>query len=652
MARLLGFSNSTFLFLTLLLVPVSSSYGAGTQHFQPLKSTLQEFGIDKLPEAADYPDIPAIAVLSYQEYKQGGQKHTRRYHRIIKILTPQGKEYTNLHLPCFSTCHIEARTIKPGGKILNLPAKDLFRNQNLSGYRSPYFVAQFAMPGVEAGDIIEYLATVDYPVPLYLEDFKFSEPYPILKGVFVLTHAADDAYSYVRQLPPGFPAIRVSQSRVTEGSISLNRTTFVVDNVPAAVAEEHAPTARRDIPGIRLLLDVKGGRRFEIFKDWFAYGEFIASQIAAPSMLDNDVILFAEKAAGNRQDIREIISAIYSAAEKHVQISEESIWMSGFEFRSAQQILKDKTASPHEFAVFLAACFRLKRWTSDLVLVNSHLQAETSKDRVFPPDLDFVFLNVKTPIGEFVLDCTQNDLPALQLSSAGMNRFALGIPLFVTTTRFTKSNIYTSRTTFRSGNRSHLNLVAISSADEWQLEFQWTLAGEFQTDWVRYQRENGEEQLRTRLNQTLRARFDVTELNEVTHSFTMNGFQVKGKASKAKVKAHESAIILLNDIWDPGLEVPPFIFENRVNPVLLPAAGEFSSTLRVKTQQPAVIPQNVRVECAPATYSLSFQKQNGELVVEESLTFRDIEVKPAAFSEFSNFLSQYYEKHFWAILFQ
>ena len=637
--------------LFLLLLSCSTLEAGPAQRFQPLKDTLNEYGILKVPEASDYPDVPAVAVLSLQEYKQNGPKHTRRYHKILKILTAEGKQYTNIRLPCFSTCHVEARTIKANGKIIHLPSKDLYRNQNLSGYNSPFFLAQFAMPGVEPGDIVEYVATVDYSMPFFLEDFRFSEPYPLLKGMLILVHPVEDSYAYVRYSPPGAKPVQVSQDRITGQQNYFSRTIFVVEKVPAAIEEPYSPKARQDLPGVRLILQARTGRQIEVFKDWFSYGNFVASQISVPGIIDPDVLQFAENAAGNGNDIREIIKAIYAAAEKRIQITDETIWMNGFEFRPPQDVWKDKVAAPHEFALFLATCFKSKRWSSDLVLVNSYEQAETSKDRVFPLDLDLVFLNVKTPMGEFLLDCSGNGIAPFQLSAAGMNRFALGIPLFVTATKFTKGGSYTSRTSFREGNRNHIEIVATPSENQWNLDFRWTLAGEFGTEWLRLYRQKGETELRKKYMTRLRSHMDAFDFRDIQYNFTGNGLEIRGKASRPRKKLDAKDEVIQNEMWDSGFDLRPHLVENRINRLVLPASGEFSSTLRLRAPgSKAVLPAAVHLDCAPIQYSLAFQKQKEDIVIEEKLSIRDMEIRAPSFSKFSDFLNQYYEKHFWAIL--
>jgi hypothetical protein len=638
-------------FVFALLFLADQGHAIVVEKFQPLKDTLAKYGVLKNPAPSDYPDVPAVALLSITEYKQLGLKHTRTYHKIVKILTPQGKEYTNIRIPCFSGCHVEARTIKANGKIVNLPSKDLFRNQNISGYQSPFFLAQFAMPGVEAGDIIEYKAWLEYPVPFFLEDFRFSEPYPLLKGVFVLSHPSDDSYAYVRYTPPGGSAVRVSEDQYTEASGRFSRTTFVVDNVKEAYDVPYSPASRQDLPGMRLILEARSGRRLDVFRDWSKYGEFVVQQTVSNEFSGAEVIKFARTAAGDSEDIKEIIRRIYQAAEKSTQITDETLLTSGYEFRQPDEVLKQKIAAPHDFALFLAACFKLKRWNSDLVLVNSHQRADAGKDSVFPPDLDLVFLNLKTPIGEILLDCNQNGIPAFQLSSAAMNRFAVGIPLFVVTTQFTRAGIYTSTMPYREGNKSHMELVVTPAGDRWKLDFSWTLSGEYQCQWVKLFRQKGDLEFKKQLIQEIRSHSEAFDFHDLTYQFTGSGLEIHAQAYHLRNKLQQNLEILQNEFWDPGFDLRPHLLEERVNRLLLPAVGEISSKVKVQLNgATATTPKSSTFDCSPVKYSVIFHQQNQELTIEEKLVIQDMGVEQVNFPKFSEFLNQYYKNHFWGIL--
>ena len=156
----------------------SSISALPAEKFQPLQDTLNRYGIHDLPSAKDHPGIPAIGILSVEEYRQLGTTHLRINHRVVKILDAAGKKYTVMKARCYSECVVEGRTIKPDGKIINLPARDLIRNRQMTEYSAPFSYVHFALPGVEPGDIVEFRSTVLVPAPFFLEDYLFSESYP------------------------------------------------------------------------------------------------------------------------------------------------------------------------------------------------------------------------------------------------------------------------------------------------------------------------------------------------------------------------------------------------------------------------------------------------------------------------------------------
>jgi hypothetical protein len=634
----------------LLVLSCNSTQALVAEHFQPLKDTLAQYGISKLPEPADYPDVPAVAILSVTEYHQNGSKHTRTYHKIVKILTRQGKDYANIRIPCVSNCHIEARTIKSNGTIVNLPSRDLFQTRNLSGYQSTFFYAQFAMPDVESGDIIEYSASIEFPTPFLLEDFRFQEPYPILTGVFVLTHPSDDSYSYIRYWPAGTPPIQVTQNQFMNGPVKYSSTTFIVNNVKEGSPVPYSPTLRQDLPGIRLMIEARSGRPFEVFKDWSRYGEFVLQQAGSPGF-SNEVVNFAKNAAGNSEDVQEIIRKIYAQADREIEITDDSLLASGFEFRRPDEVLRQKVAAPHDFALFLAACFRWKHWSADLVLVNSHQRADASKDSVFPPDLDLVFLNVKTPVKEFLLDCNQNGLPAFALSSASMNRFALGLPLFVVTTQFTHPQIYTFVVPYREGNVSRMEIQAVPEEVHWKLDFHWTLSGEFQAPWAQLLRKKGEAVLKNKLMQELRSRSAASGFDNLSYAFTSTGFEVRVQAYRNRIPVAKDMEMLQNDLWNSGFDLRPLYLEQRLNRFLLPSAGEVSAVIQVRLPGTrTILPSPVTATCLPGSYSVTFRQEKQQLTIEEKLVMRDMEIRPESFPKFTDFLNQYYKNHFWSVL--
>lgn len=631
------------------LLPLAAAISFASEAFHPLDATLREYQILKMPVAADYPDIPAVTLLSVTEYRQLDSKHERRIHKIIKILTQAGKEYTTIKLPCFSECHILARTIKADGKIQNLPSRDLVSSDKLTAYSSPYFLAQFAMPAVEPGDIIEYMATLEYPYSFFIDDFHFAEPFPTIKAVLLLSHPADYSYGYVRYSPPGSPPIQVSKDSYIESQNNYSRTMFVVENIRPVLSEPRSSSAVQGVPGLRIVIQNRMGRDYEIFKDWYNYGAFVAEQARTEPILSGEIRSFAVQSAGEHTDPAAIVRAIYQQADRRIRIIDETLVESGFEFAEPNKTFKEKAATPHSFALFLAVCFKTFRWNSDLVLINSHDKSEASKESVFPLDLDLVYLNVKTPTAEFLLDCNQNGMPPNLISSDAMNRFAVGIPLLFES-QFKAGEVYTTKMPYREGNKSHLELSATPETGRWKIDFRWFLGGEYQTGFVQIYRQQGEAELRKRVAVFLRSRIRATELSGLDYQFMQTGIELKGTGFLPQRKISGDLEMLQNEFWVSDFEVRQSLMENRVNPLLLPMTGEISSLYKIKIPEGTLLPGSIQLECAPLRYDLSVQRQGSEAQISEKLTIRDLPLKPASFDKFVEFLDQYYASHFWSLL--
>lgn len=620
--------------------------------FEPLKDIFKKYNIVKIPEATEYPGVPAIALLSFQEYRQLGLGHQRILHRILKIFTAKGKEYATLKIPCLASCRVAGRTIKADGKVIPLPSKDLIRAERFTDYTAPFYFAQFALPQVEPGDMIEYIATVESSNPFFLEDYRFDDPYPAVKGVLVLTHPDDYSYSYVRYSPPGSSAIQANRNTFTEPPLKYISTTFIVDNIPAYLAEPLSDRSAQSQPGVRIVIDGRLGTRFEVFQDWWKYGEFIGKRATITPIIGGPIKAFMLEATGKNTAPATVVKSIYDAAQQKIQIVDRSLMVTGFEFEKAEEVLKKRKATPHDFAVFLATCFKNLKWSADLILVNSYDQPEARKDAAFPLDLNLIFLNVKTPGGEFLLDCNGNGRIVNLLPSEAMNRFALGIPLsydFQTV----KVSPFLSTIPYRQGNISHFDVEAVPAEGAWFLDFRWFLGGEFQSEIANIARQGDPVKLRKRIVEFLRSRIHVDEIRDMQYQFVSGGLELKGKASLPRLKATADLEMLQNSVWLSGFDLRQYLLENRKSALRLPVIGEISSRYRIKLPagMKATIPDRSETNCGPVSYTLSFQTSPQELQVEEKLTFKDLFIRLPEFSKFTTFLDHYYAGHFWSVLF-
>ena len=161
-------------------------------------------------------------------------------------------------------------------------------------------------------------------------------------------------------------------------------TVFSVKNAPALVRESFSANTTQSYPGVRLIMDGRSGTRFSIFRDWFEYGKFLSEQVRVEVLPPRSIVEFAKNATGLAETPADIVRQIYQAADRKIRVSEDTLEDTGFEFVKSEDVLKNETAAPHDFALFLAACFRHLRWTSDLILVNSVNRTDASREKAFP----------------------------------------------------------------------------------------------------------------------------------------------------------------------------------------------------------------------------------------------------------------------------
>src|SRR5262249_3489698 len=321
------------------------------------------------------------------------------------------------------------------------------------------------------------------------------------------------------------------------------------------------------------------------------------------------------------------------------------------DFQPPEKTLERKVAGPYDFAVFLASCFKSLNWGSELVLVNGHSREEASKTAVFPLDLDLVFLNVKTGSAEFLLDCNENGMPANVLPAESMNRFALGIPL-TSGKGMSSMAPYTTSMPYREGNRNHLDMDAVSDAQNWNLTFHWVLSGDYQEPFVRAYRNQGDAEVRKEVSDYLRENLHASEVKDVNYQFVTNGIQLDGKATLPRHTIRGNLELFQRDFLSSDIDVSSSMLEKRVHSVLLPYAGEVSATFKIHPAAGSrvAVPAAYDLECHPLHYAISYQNQPNAIVVDEKLSIRDLLIKPDQFAKMGQFLDQYHEAHSWALL--
>ena len=109
------------------------------------------------------PGAPAI-ILYRQVDRDDDEEREFRYVRI-KILTEEGRKKADVEITFQRESdeikHINARTIKPDGTIVNFDGT-VFEKSVAKSRRAEFLAKAFTLPGVEVGSVIEYYFTIEY----------------------------------------------------------------------------------------------------------------------------------------------------------------------------------------------------------------------------------------------------------------------------------------------------------------------------------------------------------------------------------------------------------------------------------------------------------------------------------------------------------
>jgi len=207
--------------------------------FQPVSP--EELKMTSEPLA---PGAPAIILYRQvdRDDRNWGTNFEDNYYRI-KILNDDGRKYANIEIPFVKdfteVAHIQARTIKPDGSVVDFDGK-VFESEIVKAGRSKFMARTFTLPAVEPGCIIEYSYTLEmrgaraFHWTVLEPQWVVSEPLFTKSAHFSLTPFSE-ANSRLRwtdqNLPPG--------ARTKEGPGHVIR--MEASNVPAFQTEESMP---------------------------------------------------------------------------------------------------------------------------------------------------------------------------------------------------------------------------------------------------------------------------------------------------------------------------------------------------------------------------------------------------------------------------
>lgn len=204
------------------------------QGFQPVSA--DELSLKSEPLA---PGAPAI-ILDHRVDRDDsirGVAHEFNYMRI-KIMTEEGRKYADVEIPFWKEAqgieHINARTIRPDGSIVNFDGK-VYEKALAKSRRFGLMAKTFTLSDVEVGSIIEYFYTEDFHY-VFDSHWIVSEELFTKSAHYSLKPFRGNGFYNInlrwtwKDLPPGVGP------QEEHGIVRMD-----VNNIPAFEKEDHEP---------------------------------------------------------------------------------------------------------------------------------------------------------------------------------------------------------------------------------------------------------------------------------------------------------------------------------------------------------------------------------------------------------------------------
>jgi hypothetical protein len=333
-----------------------------------------------LTKVAEDPEADAVVLTKSRDSRIVQQAddyvNVMRYHWRLKVLTDRGKRYGEVHIRAGKYSRvdtIEARTIKPDGSIVPVPADQIFDKVVLQVGSARLTEKVFNFPAVEVGSILEYRYVRHDNGIFFLNPWFFAGEEYTLRSHVSQGFPAGMSYSVLCDLCPGVQPV-IGEYR--EGKEKGQQYTMDLRNLPGWHEELMMPPERETTPRLDMVLNMwKGryskeiGRQDRFFVDWESVARYVGATY--DRLVKEGVAAIKPAVDGWLQgvaDPQEKTKAILRhVRDDYGYVPWTDVYGGG---RAVAAILKDGTADNEEKAILLMAGLKAAGLDGKFVLVS------------------------------------------------------------------------------------------------------------------------------------------------------------------------------------------------------------------------------------------------------------------------------------------
>lgn len=312
--------------------------------FSSLEDTLAEYSISEKPTKSDYPEDNAVILIESHDVKvEITSNYDLNTHETVHqatMLFNNVEDYADFTISLNSGERIDyiiARTIKPDGTVLEIPAEEFYisTGQSKDGiFYSDDQEIKFTFPGLVENCVIEYKYKIikDYPfrtdvwniqryVPIIKNKFSITVPELLIKSKAAGGAGWDWNYNVVNTyLDPPKASVNLSAER----SMVSNSQTFTWEqkNVPAFKPDSYMGAHRDYIKYVKFA--PSDWKSWNDISKWY-YEDFFKPQLIVGSAVKNKAAEIIGDETDNKEKVRKIYNYIQNLRYVAIELGDGSI---------------------------------------------------------------------------------------------------------------------------------------------------------------------------------------------------------------------------------------------------------------------------------------------------------------------------------------
>ena len=398
------------------------------------RPAMERFDLRNRVSATEFPDVDAVVLLDRREvtYNYSMEQERpfaeERHHQRIQLMGEAALGLRKFRLPYDDRSrilHVQARIIKPDGRIINMPDDRTVKLPRFSPespaaklYNDDGFLLG-KIGNAEVGDIIELSYQRIIRDPRWLDPLQIGGEYPVIRGEVIINHPRtyeiDFRVTRFGELSRARPTKLPTQVPNLQGGEPLpgTRLVFVFEDEPAIYPEPLQP--KTDALSTQVHVTLVGyraqGKRYEGYRHWNDVGRWYNQLTSGNDVPDEAVKELIRKRGGRRAQKGDKLLDVQQFLQNRIVDVPNFLNLSSLPARPPVEILRHRIGDSKDQASLGLAMLRAMGLDAFPILVSEQGSFASLPDLPTPALFNHVILAIPSGGDFYFLDPGTPDLP-------------------------------------------------------------------------------------------------------------------------------------------------------------------------------------------------------------------------------------------------